>query len=156
MIRLFCDSSFDPRGRQGYAAYLRVEGVDPVEPSMDDVQFAFFANTTNTRLELQGVLCALEGLADGAAVEVFTDCASLSNLLARRDRLEASKFTSRKGRALNNADLYQRVFRECDRLALQFHWLKGHKPSKERNATEQVFAFVDKAARQKLRSHVRS
>ncbi len=26
----------------------------------------------------------------------------------------------------------------------------------ERNATEQVFAFVDKAARQKLRSHVRS
>jgi len=153
MTRLFCDSSFDPRRRYGFAAFLRVERYAE-EADLDEVQYFFFAKTTNTRLELQGVLCALEGLADGGSVEVFTDCVALPNLLERRARLESSKFISRNGRTLANADLYQRLFAECDRLVLRFHWMKGHKPSKECSATERMFAFVDKAARQKLRSHV--
>ena len=153
MTLLFCDSSFDPRSREGFTAFLQMDSMDRVEPTFDAVRFALFTNTTNTRLELHGVLHGLQGAADGTEVTIFTDCAAIPNLPARRAGLESSAYTSRKQRTLANADLYQALFSECDRLVLTFVWTKGHKPARERSPAERIFGLVDRAARQRLRTH---
>ena len=149
---LFCDSSFDPQHRHGFAAFLECHDL-AAEPTIDAVRLTFFSDTNNTRLELQGVLLALGGLADGTATHVFTDCANIPNLLERKERLQSAQFHNRKGRPLQNADLYQLFFAECRRLELTFHWLQGQTPASESAVGDRIFALVDKAARQKLRSY---
>ena len=152
MTFLFCDSSFDPASRQGFAAFLQMDAVHLLEPAGDAVQFALFTQTTNTRLELQGVLRGLQGIGDSDPVTVFTDCATIPGLFTRRVGLESCAYTSRNGRPLANADLYQRLFTESERLVLGFQWVKGHKPAGERTPAERVFGVVDRAARRRLRA----
>ena len=154
MTKLFCDSSFSPARREGIAAFVRLDGDALTEPSIDDVNLSFFAETTNTRLELQGVLWGLETLPNATSVEVYTDCANITQLLERQARLVASKFTNRSGRQLANADLYERFFAQCERLEVDIHLLKGHVPASKRGPEAKIFALVDRAARRSLRMHI--
>ena len=153
VTRLFCDGSFDPIGRFGFAAFLRLDAPGPVELTLARVQFAFFEKTTNTRLEIQAVLHGLRSLEDGTAVEVYTDCAGVLRLLQRRARLEACEYRNRSAHTVANADLYRDFFLQCDRLVADFRWVQGHKPVGTRSEHEHVFAFLDRAVRRRLRYH---
>jgi ribonuclease HI len=87
-----------------------------------------------------------------AELVLVIDCKAIANLLDRRERLEKSRFLSkRKGVELANADVYKEFLALFDELEPNILWVKGHAPKGARSQLQQLFSLVDKAARARLR-----
>lgn len=111
------------------------------------IRICKISQTSSTRLELQTLLRALEHVPAQAKVTVYTDSQNIIDLPQRRLRLEAQSFCSKVGKPLNNGDLYRRFYDAWDRLRPVLVKVKGHSPAVQKSRLEQVFALVDKAAR---------
>lgn len=148
---IFADASFDPRSRRGVGACCISSEIITKE----------FSTTSCARLELVTVLWALKVFEDLSndpinKLTLYTDSKTLVDLAARRPKLEANNFSSRRnGKELSNGDLYQEFFAVCDRLRLKLElniiWIKGHTPSTGRTQEQAIFSKVDHAARAELR-----
>ncbi|WP_169704001.1 ribonuclease HI [Candidatus Kuenenia stuttgartiensis] len=121
-------------------------------------------NTTNTRLELQTLLWALESLTlengNKASekrdfITIYTDCRTAVDLPGRRRRLEDVYYLSkRKGSVLRNADIYKSIFALYDEFLPKLVWIKGHTPKKDRVGVHQIFSEVDRLVRNHLRAYI--
>ena len=77
-----------------------------------------FDHTTNNRMEIMGVIAALErvgGMAPGASVHVFTDSMYVINLVKHEP-----------GNRATNEDLWARYDRASAGFDLAFTWVRGH------------------------------
>lgn len=84
--------------------------------------------TTNNRMELTGVIVALEALKEPCEVELYSDSKYVIDALDKgwahgwRDR---GWIKPDKKPALNS-DLWARLLELCQRHTVHLHWVKGH------------------------------
>lgn len=173
-VAIFIDSSYSPGRRFGVGGFLCIPDC-PDEAlanknvldelySPDAVKTRIVENTTNTRLELQTLLWALESLkldnetkTPGiiGSITIYTDCRTAVDLLRRRKRLESACYLSkRKGTTLGNADIYKSIFMLYDELSPKLVWVKGHTSVKDRVGMQRIFSKVDRLVRNLLRSYL--
>ena len=153
-LLLFTDGSVNASSGVGFGAYLAVMdntlSLDALRPK---VHLKKFEATSSTKLELQTLLWALEAVGSLAErIVVHTDSQNITGLIRRRDRLEKNEFRSKEGRPLNHSELYQRFYALVDSLVCEFVKIRGHKPSKEKDALDERFSLVDRASRNALRA----
>ncbi|GAB61561.1 MAG: hypothetical protein DWB56_12940 [Candidatus Jettenia sp.] len=171
---IFIDSSYNPDRKFGVGGFLCIPNCpdevlvnkNALEElySPDVVKTRIVEHTTNTRLELQTLLWALESLRldtetktseEMGSITVYTDCRTAVDLLRRRERLGRTHYLSkRKGTILGNADIYKGIFTLCDQLSPKLVWIKGHTSEKDRVGIQKIFSEVDRFVRNLLRSYI--
>jgi len=156
---LYSDASYSHQSLFGIAGYLLFKNVeDHVENRISSaiLKSSKIKETNNIRLELKAAIMALDAAwvesDTSTVVELFTDCQTISNLISRRAKLEASDFLSKKqGKTLHNADLYKHFFSIYDKLLPKITWVKGHSRKKEQNFIHRNFSMLDRFVRRELR-----
>ena len=173
-VTIFIDSSYNPGRRLGVGGFLCIPNCpDEVLAnkdvlaglySPDAVKTRIVEHTTNTRLELQTLLWALESLKldnentssrKMGSIIIYTDCRTAVDLLRRRERLESVHYLSkRKGTTFVNEDIYKSIFTLYDELSPKLVWIKGHTSGKDRVGIQRIFSEVDRLVRNLLRNYI--
>lgn len=108
-------------GPGGWGAILCYKGVER-ELSGGERQ------TTNNRMELTGVISALQALKEPCHVELYSDSKYVIDALEKgwaRSWQKKGWIKSDKKPALNS-DLWERLLQLADKHQLSCHWVKGH------------------------------
>ena len=152
-LMLFTDGSVDTQSKIGYGAYLAVsEHGLSLDSLRECVKVKRFEHTSSTKLELQTLLWALKDIqALKSEVIVYTDSQNIMGLPGRRERFEQNSYRSKRGRLLNNYELYQEFYRMTDQLNCKFVKVRGHQVSNQKDDIDQLFTLVDRASRNALR-----
>ncbi|MCL2677985.1 MAG: ribonuclease HI [Clostridiales bacterium] len=97
------------------------------------------AETTNNRMELLGVINALEKLKEPCEVALFTDSQYIANAL-NKGWLEAwrARGWTRKGGELKNPDLWRRLWELLQRHKVSANWVKGHAGHEENERCDEL------------------
>jgi len=150
---LFTDGSVDTQSKIGYGAYLSVsEHGLSLDSLRECVKVRRFEHTSSTKLELQTLLWALKDIQTlESKVTVYTDSQNIMGLPVRRERFEQNSYRSKKGRLLNNYELYQEFYRMTDQLKCRFVKVRGHQVSSQKDYIDRLFTLVDRASRNALR-----
>jgi ribonuclease HI len=166
---LYTDASFSHLENLGVSGFYVFEGTSQHEnsqPNSHGLKTYFFKEENNIRAEIVGALfalnhfmsdCKAKNLAlNSVDLNLYSDCQTLTNLLSRREKLEATDYISeRKKTTLVNADLYKQFFKVYDDLKPQIHWLEGHFKKATMTLTQKNFQVVDKQVRKELRTLVK-
>jgi len=115
-------------GPGGWGAILCYQGVEK-ELSGGAAQ------TTNNRMELLGVISALQALKEPCRVELYSDSKYVVDALEKGWAESWKKrgwIKSDKKPALN-VDLWETLLELCDKHELSCHWVKGHAENKYNN-----------------------
>ncbi len=152
-LTLLTDGSVNTQSKIGYGAYLAVtERGLSLDSLRERVKVKRFEHTSSTKLELQTLLWALRNIqVSDSKVIVYTDSQNIMGLPGRRERFEQNSYRSKKGRLLNNYELYQEFFKITDQLNCKFVKVRGHQVSKQKNDIDRLFTLVDRASRNALR-----
>jgi ribonuclease HI len=150
---LLTDGSVNTQSKIGYGAYLAVsKGGLSLDSLRECVKVRRFEHTSSTKLELQTLLWALGDIqALEGKVVVYTDSQNIMGLPGRRERFEQNNYYSKKGRRLNNYELYQEFYRMTDQLNCKFVKVRGHQISNQKDDIDRLFTLVDRASRNALR-----
>ena len=113
-------------GNGGYGALLSYTGADGSAHEMRLSQG--FRLTTNNRMELLGVIVALEALNQPCRVDVHTDSQYVCNAFKQRwiDKWQRSGWKKSKSEAVKNVDLWKRLLAAMEPHEVEFHWVRGH------------------------------
>ena len=150
---ILTDGSVNTQSKVGYGAYLAVsEHGLSLAFLRECVKVKRFEHTSSTTLELQTLLWALGDIqVSESKVIVYTDSQNIMGLPGRRERFEKNSYRSKKGRRLNNYNLYQEFFRMTDQLNCKFIKVRGHQVSHQKDDIDRLFTLVDRASRNALR-----
>ncbi|NDC41812.1 MAG: ribonuclease HI [Chitinophagia bacterium] len=116
-------------GRGGYGAILQW-GTASKELSQG------YRHTTNNRMELMGVIAALETLKrPGLDIVVYTDSEYIVNSVEKRwvFNWEKKGFAGKK-----NPDLWMRFLKQYRQHHIKFVWVKGHAQNPWNNRCDQL------------------
>ena len=122
-VCIYTDGSCSPNpGRGGWAAVLLfASSGKEVRLTGSDRQ------TTNNRMELTAPLRALQSLADGCQVVLFTDSTYVQKGVTRwLDGWEANGWRTTSGQPVKNKDLWNSLAIEQKRHRVNWRWVKGH------------------------------
>jgi ribonuclease HI len=127
-IDIYTDGSClkNPGGPGGYAAIILVDGKETHRLSGYDPA------TTNNRMEMMGVIAALEALPISSAVTIYSDSTLVINC------------GSRKWKRRKNRDLWLRFDAAASRHQVRWKWVPGHSGDRW---NEQADALCGYAAR---------
>ena len=152
-LMLLTDGSVNSQSKVGYGAYLAVsERGLSLDSLRECVKVKRFEHTSSTKLELQTLLWALKDIQTlESKVTVYTDSQNIMGLPVRRERFEQNSYRSKKGRLLNNYELYQEFYRMTDQLKCRFVKVRGHQVSSQKDDIDRLFTLVDRASRNALR-----
>ena len=98
------------------------------------------ADTTNNRMELTGVIEALQALKEPCRVTVWTDSKYIVDAMTQGWALRWQRsgwMRNRREQALN-PDLWQTLLDLCRRHEVTFHWVKGHASNPKNNRCDQL------------------
>jgi ribonuclease HI len=86
-----------------------------------------FRRTTNQRMELMGVIAALEALKKPARARVYTDSMYVRNgITAWVPNWVRNGWKTAGKKPVRNRDLWERLIRLRDRHTIEWKWIKGH------------------------------
>lgn len=113
-------------GPGGYGAILRF--VDPSGGVHQKELSGGFERTTNNRMELLGVIVALEALKASCEVAVYTDSQYVVKAFTDRwvDGWKRRGWKNAKKEPVKNQDLWMRLIAALEGHRVSFHWVKGH------------------------------
>ena len=131
-------------GPGGWAAILRYGTAEKVLSGGESM-------TTNNRMELTGVIRALEALKEPCEVELWSDSQYVIDALRRGWAIgwkERGWRRADKKPALN-PDLWERLLELCAGHKMHYHWVRGHADNEYNNrcdalAVEQRDLFAKK------------
>lgn len=120
-------------GPGGYGAIL-MYGSHKKELSGGD------ANTTNNRMELMGVITALEALNRPCQVDLYTDSQYVVNAIEKgwARKWQANGWMRNKKDKALNPDLWQRLLELLETHQVTFHWVKGHAENPYNNRCDEL------------------
>ncbi len=131
-------------GPGGWGAILSYNGVEK-ELSGGEKQ------TTNNRMELMGVISALQALKEPCIVELYSDSKYVIDALSKgwaRSWRSKGWVKSDKKPALNS-DLWETLLELTEKHELHYHWVKGHAENVHNNRCDAMaVAERDKFAKQ--------
>lgn len=97
------------------------------------------AHTTNNRMELLGVITALEKLKEPCRVGLYTDSKYVSDAYNQGwVNSWRKKNWQRKDGPVKNPDLWQRLVKLTDLHQVKFNWVKGHAENKFNNRCDEL------------------
>ena len=162
-IKIFTDSSVDPKLKVGFGAFLVLENIEKHNNKYaehdEHIETKQFIDTSSTKLELQTFLWAFDEVSSkydlsNIAFEVYTDCQNIVQLEKRREKLENNNYKSKTGKESKNKDLYKRFFKIIDSSEIIFIKVKGHKKNSLKDSVDKIFNLVDKQSRHELREYL--
>ncbi len=108
-------------GPGGYGAIL-IHGEKHKEISRG------FQNTTNNRMELSGVIFALEELKYPCKVTIYTDSQYIAKAVNEGwlDKWQKNGWKTSSRNEVKNKDLWQEMIRLLNIHRVEFRWVKGH------------------------------
>ncbi len=137
-VKIFTDgSSRGNPGPGGYGAVLQY--VDTKGQLHEKELSAGYARTTNNRMELLGVIVALEALNRPCEVELVSD--SQYVVKAFQDHWIdgwIKKNWKRGSEPVKNTDLWKRLLQATARHQIQWIWIKGHAGHAENERCDQL------------------
>ncbi len=98
------------------------------------------ANTTNNRMELLGVITALEALREPCVVELYSDSKYVIDALKKRwvYGWRARGWVKSDKKPALNADLWQRLLPLVEKHEMHYHWVKGHADNEKNNRCDKM------------------
>lgn len=97
------------------------------------------ASTTNNRMELMGVISALEALREPCQVELYTDSKYVADAINLGWLKSWIKHNwRRKEGAVKNPDLWQRLLPLLETHMVKFIWVKGHAENEYNNRCDEL------------------
>ena len=98
------------------------------------------ANTTNNRMELLGVITALEALREPCVVELYSDSKYVIDALEKRwvYGWQARGWKKADKKPALNVDLWQRLLPLVARHQMHYHWVKGHADNEKNNRCDKM------------------
>ena len=98
------------------------------------------AETTNNRMELQGVITALEALNEPCEVALYTDSQYIVNAVEKRwvHKWRANGWMRNQKEAAKNPDLWQKLLTLLETHKVAFHWVKGHADNPLNNRCDEL------------------
>ena len=108
-------------GVGGWGAILRYKDIEKELSGGEE-------NTTNNRMELMGVITALEALNRPCQVDLYTDSQYVVNAIEKgwARKWQANGWMRNKKDKALNPDLWQRLLDLLETHQVTFHWVKGH------------------------------
>ena len=132
-VELFTDGAC--KGNPGIGCWGALLRCGETEKRM----FGGDAETTNNRMEMMAVICALEALTEPCQVTITTDSKyvlqGMTEWLAnwkRRNWQTAAK------KPVLNVDLWKRLDQAASRHEIQWHWVKGHSGHRENEIADEL------------------
>ena len=98
------------------------------------------AETTNNRMELQGVIAGLEALLAPCEVDLYTDSRYIVDAIEKRwvYRWRANGWMRDKKEPAKNPDLWQALLALLETHKVTFHWVKGHADNPYNNRCDEL------------------
>ena len=98
------------------------------------------ARTTNNRMELTGVIAALEALKEPCAVELYSDSKYVIDGLGKgwAKSWRARGWVKSDKKPALNPDLWGRLLDLCEKHTVRLHWVKGHAENEFNNRCDQL------------------
>ena len=110
------------------------------------------ADTTHNRMELLAVIKGIEYIKRNypgiTTIKLFSDSQYVVGLPARKEKLSAAGFSTKKGKSLQNADLVKELFGQLSQLPVEFIKVKAHQ---KQDATLNYNIEADKLSRKMVR-----
>lgn len=164
-IFIYTDASFNASKSLAVSGYLffgsetshaRSEVADA------NIQTRTFKVNNNIRAEIMGANYILKKISEeiklkdldhnSLEINLYSDCQTLTDLLGRREKLQATNFISGKKKTeLANADLYKEFYALYDLIKPQINWVKGHSRSAGQSVEQKNFQIIDQKVREELR-----
>lgn len=135
-------------GPGGYGAVLRF--VDRNGRTHEKELSQGYERTTNNRMELLGVIVALETLKSPCEVTLYTDSQYVANAFNQHwvDGWLKRGWKNAKKEPVKNVDLWQRLLKAKEPHRVEFVWVKGHAGHAENERCDQLAtAAADGAGR---------
>ncbi len=97
-------------------------------------------HTTNNRMELTGVITALEALKEPCVVELYSDSKYVIDALEKgwARGWQARGWVKADKKPALNPDLWQRLLELCDYHKVNLHWVKGHAENPYNNRCDEL------------------
>ena len=120
-------------GAGGWAAILVYNGIEKELSGGENP-------TTNNRMELSGVIAALEALREPCVVELYSDSKYVTDALTKGWARSWQRNGWRKAdkKPALNVDLWERLLALCDIHEVRCHWVKGHADNEFNNRCDQL------------------
>ena len=120
-------------GPGGWGAILEFKGTEK-ELSGGEAQ------TTNNRMELMGVISALEALKEPCRVELYSDSKYVIDALTKgwAQNWQRNGWRKADKKPALNIDLWERLLSLCQRHEVICHWVKGHAENPKNNRCDQL------------------
>ncbi len=86
------------------------------------------SETTNNRMELMGVISALETLKEPCQVKVFTDSKYIANAFTEKwlENWQKNGWKTAGKKPVKNRELWERLLKQAAIHQLEWQWIKGH------------------------------
>lgn len=96
--------------------------------------------TTNNRMELLGVIAALEQLKEPCLVELYSDSKYVIDALEKgwAKSWRAKGWRKADKKPALNPDLWERLLELCDTHTVRCHWVKGHAENEYNNRCDEM------------------
>lgn len=149
-INIYTDGSCNHEyGTGGWAAILIFDGREVLLKGMEP-------DTTQNRMELLSVIRALEYIENqdlkNYKIIINSDSQYVVRLIDRKDKLQDTDFTTRKGGNIKNRDLVEKILNFMESMNLSFIKVKAHQGKSD---TRNYNRDVDKISRKIVREDVR-
>ncbi len=121
VVEIFTDGACSGNpGPGGWGALLRYRGREKELAGGEP-------HTTNNRMELMGVIAALEALKRPSPVRLVTDSMYVKNGVNQwMPRWKANGWRTADKKPVKNQDLWERLDQALAEHAIDWHWVKGH------------------------------
>ncbi len=98
------------------------------------------AQTTNNRMELTGVIAALEALTEPCEVELWSDSRYVIDGLGKgwAKSWRAKGWVKADKKPALNPDLWGRLLDLCEIHTVKLHWVKGHADNEYNNRCDEL------------------
>lgn len=127
-VTIYTDGSArgNPDGPGGYGAILRY--VDSKGEVHERELSQGYEKTTNNRMEMMGVIAALEALRRPCQIDLYTDSQYVVNAFEKGwiRNWQKNGWKTASKEPVKNKELWERMLKAAQGHDLTFHWVKGH------------------------------
>lgn len=116
----------NPDGPGGYGVLLQYRDPDG---ELHEKEFSEgFAKTTNNRMELLGVITALEALKVPCEIDLYSDSQYVINAFNKHwvDNWQRNGWKTASKQPVKNQELWVRLLEAAGPHTIHWHWVKGH------------------------------
>ena len=127
-VKIYTDGSArgNPDGPGGYGTVLQY--VDSKGQLHEREYSRGYARTTNNRMELMGVIAALEALTLPCEVDLYSDSKYIVSAFNENwiGNWQKKGWMTASRTPVKNRELWERLLRAMQPHDVRFHWVKGH------------------------------